>query len=42
MNAFLASTPGGLFMLILKNPSQAQAWGLISAKEYMALPTSLT
>ena len=23
---------GGLFMLILKNPAQARAWGLISAK----------
>jgi ABC-2 type transport system permease protein len=28
---------GGLFMLILKNPAQAQAWGLISAKAQLTV-----
>jgi len=28
---------GGLFMMILKNPSQAQSWGLISAKAQLTV-----
>ena len=28
---------GGLFMLILKNPAQAQAWGLISTKAQLTV-----